>query len=126
LAEEDVPTPDSDLSLATTVAAVQDRISRHRAARAEDAWASADISIPLGKRPGRPDAVLPRGVEGLFTTALATGRICETWLERILPGAGAEQMRLVRNVLDAAGVEVEPAGFWNKAVPPPVRRDRAG
>lgn len=126
LAEEDVSTPASDLSLTTRVAAVQDRISRHRAARAEDAWASADISIPLGKRPGRPDAVLPRGVEALFTTALATGRICETWLERMLPGAGAEQLRLVRNVLDAAGVEVEPAGFWNKAVPPPVRSDRAG
>jgi len=126
LAEEDVPTPASDLSLTTTVAAVQERISRHRVARTEDAWAMADISIPLGKRPGRPDAVLPRGVEGLFTTALATGRICETWLERMLPGAGVEQLRLVRNVLDAAGVEVEPAGFWNKAVPPPVRSDRAG
>lgn len=126
LAEEDVSTPASDLSLTTRVAAVQDRISRHRVARTQDAWAMADISIPLGKRPGRPDAVLPRGVEALFTTALATGRICETWLERMLPGAGAEQLRLVRNVLDAAGVEVEPAGFWNKAVPPPVRSDRAG
>lgn len=126
LAEEDVPTPASDLSLTTTVAAVQERISRHRVARTEDAWAMADISIPLGKRPGRPGAVLPRGVEALFTTALATGRICETWLERMLPGAGAEQLRLVRVVLDAAGVELEPAGFWNKAVPPPVRSDRAG
>jgi len=113
------------MSLTTTVAAVQDQISQHRMARADDAWAAADIAIPLGKRVGRPAAVLPRGVESVFTTALATGRICETWLERMLPGAGAEQMRLVRNVLDAAGVEVEPAGFWNKAVPPPTRRDRA-
>lgn len=126
LAEADVSTPDSDLSLTTTVAAVQDQISQHRMARADDAWAAADIAIPLGKRMGRPAAVLPRGVEGLFTTALATGRVCETWLEGMLPGTGAEQMRLVRNVLDAAGVEVEPAGFWNKAVPPPTRRDRAG
>jgi len=125
LAEADVSTPASDMSLTTTVAAVQDQISQHRMARADDAWAAADIAIPLGKRVGRPAAVLPRGVESVFTTALATGRICETWLERMLPRAGAEQMRLVRNVLDAAGVEVEPAGFWNKAVPPPTRRDRA-
>lgn len=126
LAEADVSTPDSDLSLTTTVAAVQDQISQHRMAREDDAWAAADIAIPLGKRMGRPAAVLPRGVEGLFTTALATGRICETWLEQRLPSADAGQMDLVRNVLDAAGVEVEPAGFWNKAVPPPTRRDRAG
>ena len=125
LAEADVSTPASDMSLTTTVAAFQDHISQHRMARTDDAWAAADIAIPLGKRVGRPAAVLPRGVESVFTTALAKGRICETWLERMLPGAGAEQMRLVRNVLDAAGVEVEPAGFWNKAVPPPTRSDRA-
>jgi len=126
LAETDVPTPESDLSLTMTVAAVQDQISHHHVARPEDAWGSADISIPLGKRLGRPAAVLPRGVESLFASAMGIGRISEAWLERALPAAGLEQLRLVRNVLDAAGVEVEPAGFWNKAVPPPARRDRAG
>lgn len=125
LADTDVSTPDSDLSLTTTVAEVQDQISSHRVARAEDAWTAAEISIPLGKRAGRPAPVLPRGVENLLASAMGTGRISEVWLERAFAGAAPGQMHLVRNVLDAAGVEVEPAGFWNKAVPPPERRDRA-
>lgn len=125
LAETEVPTPGSDPSLTTSVADVQTQISKHRLARSEDAWAEAEIVIPLGQRAGRPVPALPRGAENLLALAMGTGRISEPWLEHALAGAAPGQMRLVRNVLDAAGVEVEPPGVWNQAVPPPASRDRA-